>query len=407
MKKLFLILISAMCTSILFAQSCATLTQVSANYDKQEVTFKLQWGACTGTHYNRVWVFVDYRSVMSPAVKGTWARAAISSSQTPTVTAGNATIVPADIYANGFFVTGNTSATVKVKLNVPASQFDWCAFATDYPPNATLLSGNTYTLKGTPPFTYTTANGTFTTIERIYDGVDCITSITDATKNPEGIVGSAFNAGAITSSSVNYTTCNNVAGNPMTQSVAPSGGAGNYIYQWVVSFNAETETTIAGATATTYTPPAITTGGTYVYRRLVIDACGTAYSAGTVTRIVRPDFVTITCSGASLDVKSCDAGKFTWTSDRTSGCPSGWYRPTTTQLACIIADKDALNISGSGYWSYQSGVGCRWLCGGDDTKTFMYVNAGTISQCGRSCATGPGLFTQAFATNSFSVRCVR
>jgi len=187
MKKLFFFLISATFVCTGFAQTCVTATHVSTNFNTKDVTFKLTWSGCTNTnHLSRVWVFVDYREVGT----NSWTRAAISSSQTPTVTAGNATIVPDDIYANGFFVTGTSSATVRVRLgNVSADKFDWCAFASDYPPNAT-LSGTSYTLKGTPPFIITTTNGTFSHPSKTYTytGSNRITSITDATNYPGGLI---------------------------------------------------------------------------------------------------------------------------------------------------------------------------------------------------------------------------
>jgi hypothetical protein len=55
--------------------------------------------------------------------------------------------------------SGSYSATVTVKLNITADKFNWCAYASDYPPNVTVANG-TYTFKGTPPFILTAANGT-------------------------------------------------------------------------------------------------------------------------------------------------------------------------------------------------------------------------------------------------------
>jgi len=168
MKKLFFfaaMLISIAATAQ--SQTCVTAKQVSANYNAKQVTFDLTWTACNGTnHLYRVWIFVDYRDATG-TTKGTWQRALINGTAAGTFINGSA---------------GTQRVTLTLANTLPA-KFDWCAFATDYPPNAT-MSNNTYTLKGTPPFVI---NGTYTTSARTYTG-NYITKITDATRNPEGII---------------------------------------------------------------------------------------------------------------------------------------------------------------------------------------------------------------------------
>jgi uncharacterized protein (TIGR02145 family) len=104
-------------------------------------------------------VWVDYITVNSNNTTSgnTWTRAAVSTaSASPT-----ATISYDGTNKNGFWLQGNSgsySATITVQLNISTSKFNWCAYASDYPPNVTATNG-TYTFKGTPPFTLIAANG--------------------------------------------------------------------------------------------------------------------------------------------------------------------------------------------------------------------------------------------------------
>jgi len=194
MKKFFLILIGAMCTFTLSAQTCVSVKQISADYKTDQIKIAITRTGCTGDASNlrnTVWVFVDYRDVGGSS----WTRAAISVASPGTFATDN---------DKGVWIYGAnspTAQTVTLTLkNMPTNKYDWCAFATDYPPNATLLgpSGSTYTLKGTPPFTI---DGSYTTSARTYIG--SITSITDATRNPEGFVNipgcsiTTFNLGTV------------------------------------------------------------------------------------------------------------------------------------------------------------------------------------------------------------------
>jgi hypothetical protein len=78
--------------------------------------------------------------------------------------------------------SGSYNATVTVTLsNVPA-RFSWCAYASDYPPNA-VETGGVYALRGTPPFIITTASGTAAVNIKSYSGA-AITALADATGCP-------------------------------------------------------------------------------------------------------------------------------------------------------------------------------------------------------------------------------
>ena len=61
-----------------------------------------------------------------------------------------------------------------------------------------------------------------------------------------------------------------------TNSASPTGGTGSYAYQWQQSANNTSWTNISGATAQTYTVPALT--ATTYFRRMVTSGSSTAYS---------------------------------------------------------------------------------------------------------------------------------
>jgi uncharacterized protein (TIGR02145 family) len=132
----------------LFAQ--ATVTPLSVDYDRHEVTFRVAWSGTAAN--NRVWMFVDLCPVAGTS-PGTFAKAIISGA---TATAGS--IDPASLNGRGFYVTTNPS-TVTATLSNATGKFNWCAYGSDYPPNVTANSG-VYTLRGTPPFTLIAASGT-------------------------------------------------------------------------------------------------------------------------------------------------------------------------------------------------------------------------------------------------------
>ncbi|MDR3133209.1 MAG: hypothetical protein LBU42_04210, partial [Prevotellaceae bacterium] len=84
------------CTA--FAQ--ATVTPISADYDKSQVTFRVAWNVATAAN-NRVWVWVDFCSVAG-TTPGTFTPATIS----PVSVAGGS-------YdgenGRGFYIYGNPS----------------------------------------------------------------------------------------------------------------------------------------------------------------------------------------------------------------------------------------------------------------------------------------------------------
>jgi hypothetical protein len=85
-----------------------------------------------------VWVDLCPVTGTSP---GTFAKAVISS---PSAAAGSIATVSGN--TRGFYITTNPS-TVTATLSNATGKFNWCAYGSNYPPNATMNNG-TYTLKG-------------------------------------------------------------------------------------------------------------------------------------------------------------------------------------------------------------------------------------------------------------------
>ncbi len=391
------------------AQQRTFVKSVDADYATKQVTFNISWtagsrGTYGGKVYNsKVWVGVDYQEIRNNAPYGTWKRAAIDLTKLP----ANCTAEGSN--TNGFWYQGQAMATQNAAITVTLigvpAQFKWCAFASDCPPAATATYG-LYRLHGTPPFAIK-YNGSSTTVTNsTMFNAGCIIEISDATGCP-GTLPSPLSAGSITS--VSYNNCNNVAGNSITQAMAPGGGGGSYSYQWSVSYNGQTGATIPGATAFTYTPPATTTAGTYVYRRLVSDGLCSTFSAGSVARIVLPDNVTISCAAlgvSNLQVKTCDAGSSTWTPSNL--CPSGWRWPTASELKCMGWNRTAINgVSTSVYWSSSTG--------GQDVTCVTYFDWAVAmrflswtTNCEGTITTFPDNTTISFQRFQIaSVRCVK
>ncbi len=244
------------------------VTSISTDYANKRVTFALSWAAGTrnATHLSKVWVLVDYVEVNAlNAPTGAWQRATVVSA-----TATNGTV--SGNTGRGFFVQGTDgafSSTVTVTLtNVPA-QFNWCAYATDYPPNATINAAGGYTLHGTAPFT---VNGSqLGAGVRTYSGA-CITSITDPTGCP-GLLPAAPTVTTTNPAAV-------CAGSGVTLTANVSGGTTTAnTYTW----------NIGGATTTTtntFAVPAssITTSKTFTVSVTNANKCTSAVSnTGTIT----------------------------------------------------------------------------------------------------------------------------
>ena len=184
----------AMFASIAASAQVTNIEPVSVNYTNKPVSFRVWWSADSrdATHLSKVWVWVDFIAVNSNNTTSgnMWARALVSG--TPTATSGTISLETGN--DKGFWLQGNSgsyNAIITVKLNVTASKFNWCAYASDYPPNVTGITS--FTFKGTPPFiikysdgsTYSVSSGTSYIPEagKIFTAV-----ISDRTEYPGGCI---------------------------------------------------------------------------------------------------------------------------------------------------------------------------------------------------------------------------
>jgi hypothetical protein len=154
------------------AHASVTVTPLSVNYNAKTVTFRVVYSAAAN---NRAWVWIDLCPV-SGVTPSTFQTAVISA-----VSATGGSVDAASLNGRGFYVTTNPS-TVTAMLSNADGKFKWCAYGSDFPPNA-VENGSSYTLKGSPPFTLTTSSGTVEVSARTYTGAT-ITALTDATGCP-------------------------------------------------------------------------------------------------------------------------------------------------------------------------------------------------------------------------------
>jgi uncharacterized protein (TIGR02145 family) len=167
-------------------ESVVRVAQIGADYiaTPPKVTFRVYWDtAPSGQHLDSVWLFIDYQPIHANGAYGAWTAATLNAPALASGSEGTIATVPSN--TRGFYLYGNPagsfSATITVGLTgVPSNtRFNWCTYASDYPPNATDNNGY-YDLHGSPPFV---VNGV-----RLAAGVatysGCITSLTDTTGCP-------------------------------------------------------------------------------------------------------------------------------------------------------------------------------------------------------------------------------
>jgi hypothetical protein len=212
------------------------------------VTFRVYWLTGpdrTSNHRDSVWVFVDYAEISNGSPLP-WAPATL----TAATHSGQGSIDASTLSGRGFYVIGTGiqqfSATITVALDgLAGKKFNWCAYATDYPPNATEVVEGHYNLNGTPPFVVNNNVGpqpdpsakTFTTNE-------CLTAITDAT----GCPGWVPVAPTVTLAASGSTFC---AGDDITLTATGNSSVYQYSFDGGGSWTASSTTVVTATTATT------------------------------------------------------------------------------------------------------------------------------------------------------------
>ena len=258
MKKIFFLL--ALLAGITASAQNMQITPISATHTASpEIKFKVGWtGARTYRHNIKVWVFVDYRKIENNAPAGNWTRAAVTATPAVSSTPVNTTATLVAGNDKGFWLNGadgdySATLTVPLKLAAGVTQFSWCAYATDYPPNVVTQGNHSYTLYGSPPFVI---NGiTLPAHQTTFSGT--IASFTDTTGAPGLFPAALYHA-------PNGMGC--MAGlveNPDGICIAPTGvGCSDKTLDLgTVSFTAGTEVEIVGnGISQTWSRPVTATG---------------------------------------------------------------------------------------------------------------------------------------------------
>ena len=169
----------------------------------------------------------------------------------------------------------------------------------------------------------------------------------------------------------NQTICKSATAATLTSTGLPTGGDGNYVYQWQSSADNIGWTNIAGATSLTYAPGALTTT---TYFRRNVSACGAtaaASSASVLITVNQSPVITVqpanavACTGANTSITVTATGTLlTYQWQVNTG--SSWVNVTNTGVY-TGATNATLNISG--VTAGMNGYTYRVLVGGSCTPS--------------------------------------
>jgi hypothetical protein len=244
-----------------------TVTPLSVDYANKKVTFCVAWNSAP--YNNQAWVWIDYCPVNGTTPAISFSTATISAA---VKTAGNGTVIYSSTNTRGFFINyanaTNAGATVTATLSNASGKFNWCAYGSDMPPNATVNAGGGYTLRGTPPFII---NSSQTVTSKTFGAGTCITSITDLTGRPDG-----FASPNPTLSSPNSPSrCNAGA---VTLSVTRGGGTTTAMtYTWTIGGTNYTTTT------NSYTTASLSASAAYTVKVKNANNCESNTASGNIT----------------------------------------------------------------------------------------------------------------------------
>jgi hypothetical protein len=329
-----------------FASAQVSVELTGKTYTPPQISFTVSWGS-KAPYNNKIWVLSQYTKVSASGI-GPEDRALVTEVSATGATASTVT------GHRGFWLEtsgGSGSATVTATLSLASGveKFNECVYAFDYPPNAVWQCDNTYQLRGSPPFTI---NGDIIERSNTFGPGTSITSITDATDNPEGII---LNAGVIETRTVPA-----ILGYP-PQTYTPKSLAAsvceNTTYEWRRSGTGGDVTLMDSdelAYDITKDIDAINNPGTYYYRRYASLTGGTIHvpAEGTYKLEVfapppSPSGTTTWLNGSTIwtdavrSTTPCDASQVKdrgetwgfyyhdacWVAHYAIICPSPWYFP--------------------------------------------------------------------------------
>jgi hypothetical protein len=195
MKNTFFFL--AMLASVATSAQTLSIKITNIDYFTKIAICDLSWTGRDAYHRSDVWVFVDYIELSGNTTTGSWQPAGITGATVTASTTGSAAVATETGNTRGVWIKSNTygaafTGKIAIQLNNVPAIFNACAYATDYPPNATSYNAGTYTLKGTKSFKI---NGAMVNDNKYT--VTKITSMTDATGCPGGVGRDAVHNGGI------------------------------------------------------------------------------------------------------------------------------------------------------------------------------------------------------------------
>ena len=288
--KTILLFLFALFASIT-SSAVVTVTPLATDYPNKKITFRVAW---SGTAANdRVWVWVDLCPVAGTS-PGTFAKAEINAAA---VAAGNITTVSGN--TRGFYVTTNPS-TVTATLSNATGQFNWCAYGSDFPPNAKDNSSGGYDLKGSLPFIVTTSAGTTEVNTTTYSG-GTITALTDATGCPGVLCGKNGESSGLLGCCVTGTTnCSGACTTTRNYTTNDGACAGKCNTAYVQQRNQCG--VVINSTYSTYTNTGCTTPNYTTNDGACTGACGIAYvrlrdACGAVLNSQYATYANTSCTG--------------------------------------------------------------------------------------------------------------
>jgi hypothetical protein len=337
MKKIIFLL--AMLAGVA-ASATVTVTPLSVNYNTKTVTFRVVYSAAAN---NRAWLWIDLCPV-SGVTPSTFQTAVISA-----VSATGGSWDNTSLNGRGFYVTTNPSTVTATLDNAPAGKFNWCAYGSDFPPNA-VENGSSYTLKGSPPFILTTSSGTVEVSAKTYTGAT-ITALTDATGCPGVLCSKNNETMGLLGCCAGTTNCNNTCktnGTYTQNNGACTGGCKTaYVQQYdqcgtLINDKHSTYTNNSCTTPNYTTNDGACTGSCNIAYVRLRDACGT---------VINSTYSTYTNT-------SCTSGC-------TPPCPACrylWYVKTYTDSSAVCSTYCSSNGYSCSDLGTDGGVWTCWCC---------------------------------------------
>ena len=405
--------------------SCGTVNTTASTIAVDGSLSASQSGGTTPVCYNTApGTFTATGSGGTGSYTYLWYKNAVSTGiTTSTYAPGNLTST-STIYCavtSGSCGTANTTAsTITVYGNLTASQSGGttpiCNNTSPGTFTATASGGNgSYTyqwyngsgsVSGATASTYTapalTANNSYYC--SVTSGGSCGSTVTGTTSISVDAAVSASISGGTT------TICNNTS--PGTFTATGSGGNGSYTYQWYNSSGA-----ISGATASTYTAPALTAGNAYHCSVTSGGSCGSAVT-GTTTITVDAALAAAISGGSSPICHNTSPGTYTATASGgagsytykwynneglITGATASTYNPgfmsNSDAFYCSVTDASCGSVSTSSSGVTVTGHTTESISGG--TSPICYgTSPGTMTAAGGE---GSGPFTYQWYLNGNAI----